>query len=196
MSKTGIGQSVRRVEDFRFITGSGQYTADINRPAQSYAVFVRSPHAHATIKSHRHREGGQGAGCARCLHREAPCRRQDRRADLRLDDPLQGRIADEGRCASRARARKGALCRRSRRRRHRRNAQSGARRSRARASRLRCARAVVDLAARTAPGQATSPRGSAEQYGLPVASRRQGRGRCRIRQSKATSPSSSSPTIV
>ena len=32
MSDTGIGQSVRRVEDFRFITGSGQYTADIDRP--------------------------------------------------------------------------------------------------------------------------------------------------------------------
>ena len=50
MSTTGIGQSVRRVEDFRFLTGSGQYVADINRPAQCYAVFVRSPHAHAVIK--------------------------------------------------------------------------------------------------------------------------------------------------
>src|SRR5882672_7283968 len=44
-----IGQPVRRREDFRFITGNGQYTDDINRPGQSYAVFVRSPHAHATI---------------------------------------------------------------------------------------------------------------------------------------------------
>jgi carbon-monoxide dehydrogenase large subunit len=51
MSNTGIGQPVRRVEDFRFLTGSGQYVADINRPAQSYAVFVRSPHAHAVIKT-------------------------------------------------------------------------------------------------------------------------------------------------
>src|SRR6195256_6256931 len=46
---TGIGQPVRRREDFRFITGRGQYTDDIHRPGQSYAVFVRSPHAHATI---------------------------------------------------------------------------------------------------------------------------------------------------
>jgi carbon-monoxide dehydrogenase large subunit len=38
------------VEDFRFITGAGQYVADINRPGQSYAAFVRSPHAHAVIK--------------------------------------------------------------------------------------------------------------------------------------------------
>jgi aerobic carbon-monoxide dehydrogenase large subunit len=46
---TGIGQPVRRVEDYRFITGNGQYTDDISRPGQTYAVFVRSPHAHATI---------------------------------------------------------------------------------------------------------------------------------------------------
>jgi carbon-monoxide dehydrogenase large subunit len=51
MSNTGIGQSVRRVEDFRFITGAGRYTADINLPNQSHAVFVRSPHAYATIKA-------------------------------------------------------------------------------------------------------------------------------------------------
>src|SRR5258705_8818753 len=49
MNNTGVGQPVRRREDFRFITGSGQYTADISRPRQSYAVFVRSHHAHAKI---------------------------------------------------------------------------------------------------------------------------------------------------
>ena len=50
MSATGIGAPVRRKEDQRFITGKGQYTDDINRPGQTYAVFVRSPHAHANIK--------------------------------------------------------------------------------------------------------------------------------------------------
>jgi len=50
MSATGIGAPVRRKEDQRFITGKGQYTDDINRPGQAYAVFVRSPHAHASIK--------------------------------------------------------------------------------------------------------------------------------------------------
>ena len=42
-----IGEAVRRKEDYRFLTGSGQYTDDINLPNQRYAVFVRSPHAHA-----------------------------------------------------------------------------------------------------------------------------------------------------
>jgi carbon-monoxide dehydrogenase large subunit len=50
MSVTGIGASVRRKEDHRFITGKGQYVDDINRERQAYAVFVRSPHAHANIK--------------------------------------------------------------------------------------------------------------------------------------------------
>jgi carbon-monoxide dehydrogenase large subunit len=51
MSATGIGAAVRRKEDQRFITGKGHYTDDISRPGQSFAYFVRSPHAHATIKS-------------------------------------------------------------------------------------------------------------------------------------------------
>jgi aerobic carbon-monoxide dehydrogenase large subunit len=46
-----IGESLRRKEDYRFLTGAGQYTDDINLPNQRYAVFVRSPHAHAAIKS-------------------------------------------------------------------------------------------------------------------------------------------------
>ena len=50
MSATGIGAAVRRKEDQRFITGIGHYTADLNRPGQSHAYFVRSPHAHARIK--------------------------------------------------------------------------------------------------------------------------------------------------
>ena len=48
---TGIGAEVKRVEDFRFLTGSGNYTDDINRPNQTYAYMLRSPHAHATINS-------------------------------------------------------------------------------------------------------------------------------------------------
>src|SRR6516162_2472874 len=51
MSAAGIGASVRRKEDFRFVTGKGQYTDDINRPGQAFIHFVRSPHAHARIKA-------------------------------------------------------------------------------------------------------------------------------------------------
>ncbi len=46
-----IGQSVLRREDARFLTGAGQYTDDITLHGQTYAVFLRSPHAHAKIIS-------------------------------------------------------------------------------------------------------------------------------------------------
>ena len=49
MSATGIGASVKRTEDIRFITGKGHYVDDFNRPGQAHAYFLRSPHAHATI---------------------------------------------------------------------------------------------------------------------------------------------------
>ena len=51
MSESGMGASVLRKEDHRFITGAGQYVDDINRPNQVYAYIVRSPVAHAAIKS-------------------------------------------------------------------------------------------------------------------------------------------------
>jgi carbon-monoxide dehydrogenase large subunit len=49
MTEQGIGAAVRRKEDFRFITGRGNYTDDINRPRQTYAFVLRSPVAHANI---------------------------------------------------------------------------------------------------------------------------------------------------
>src|SRR3569623_2030035 len=50
MTANRIGAPVRRKEDFRYITGQGQYTDDVVRPGETRAVFVRSPHAHARIK--------------------------------------------------------------------------------------------------------------------------------------------------
>ena len=44
-----IGTPVRRREDYRFLTGQGTYTDDINRPRQLYAYILRSPHASARI---------------------------------------------------------------------------------------------------------------------------------------------------
>lgn len=46
-----IGEPVKRKEDYRFLTGAGQYTDDIALAAQAHAVFVRSPHAHARVRS-------------------------------------------------------------------------------------------------------------------------------------------------
>src|SRR5579872_2015414 len=51
MAKNGIGQSVRRVEDGRFLTGAGRYVDDLVLPRQAYGALVLSPHAHARIVS-------------------------------------------------------------------------------------------------------------------------------------------------
>ncbi len=51
MTQFGIGQSVSRFEDPRLLRGQGQFVDDQNLPGQTHAVLVRSPHAHARIRS-------------------------------------------------------------------------------------------------------------------------------------------------
>ena len=46
-----IGDALPRREDLRLLRGRGRYSDDINAEGQAYAVMVRSPHAHARIKS-------------------------------------------------------------------------------------------------------------------------------------------------
>jgi carbon-monoxide dehydrogenase large subunit len=47
----GMGHSVKRKEDPRFIRGAGQYIDDLVLPGMLWLDIVRSPYAHATIKS-------------------------------------------------------------------------------------------------------------------------------------------------
>jgi carbon-monoxide dehydrogenase large subunit len=47
----GIGQPVRRFEDPRLLRGEGRFINDLNLEGQAHLVFVRSPHAHARIRS-------------------------------------------------------------------------------------------------------------------------------------------------
>ena len=49
MGHEGIGASVRRKEDRRFLSGRGNYTDDINRPGQLYAYILRADRPHARI---------------------------------------------------------------------------------------------------------------------------------------------------
>ncbi|MCB9943733.1 MAG: xanthine dehydrogenase family protein molybdopterin-binding subunit [Geminicoccaceae bacterium] len=51
MSKFGVGQPIRRVEDIRLVTGHGRYTDDISMPGQAHGFVLRSPVAHARIRS-------------------------------------------------------------------------------------------------------------------------------------------------
>ena len=47
----GMGHSVKRKEDPRFLRGLGNYVDDVNLPGMLYLDIVRSPYAHATIKN-------------------------------------------------------------------------------------------------------------------------------------------------
>ncbi len=46
-----IGRPMPRFEDLRLVRGAGSYTDDVSIPGQAFAVFVRAPHAHASIAS-------------------------------------------------------------------------------------------------------------------------------------------------
>ena len=47
----GLGTSRKRVEDARFTQGKGNYVDDIKMPGMLHGDFVRSPYAHARVKS-------------------------------------------------------------------------------------------------------------------------------------------------
>ena len=47
----GVGQPVPRTEDPKFLMGQGQYVDDVNLHGQLYGYVLRSPHAHARIRS-------------------------------------------------------------------------------------------------------------------------------------------------
>jgi aerobic carbon-monoxide dehydrogenase large subunit len=51
VEKFGVGQSVRRLEDPHLVQGLGRYADDVTLPHQAWGVVVRSPHAHARIRS-------------------------------------------------------------------------------------------------------------------------------------------------
>ncbi len=48
---SGMGHKMKRKEDSRFIQGRGNYVDDVNLPHMVYGHMVRSPYAHARIKS-------------------------------------------------------------------------------------------------------------------------------------------------
>lgn len=62
MGRFGMGQPVRRVEDRRFLTGHGKYTADMNFPGQAHAVIVRAGEAHGRLNALDVEEARQAPG--------------------------------------------------------------------------------------------------------------------------------------
>ena len=175
MGVEGIGASVVRKEDRRFITGKGRYVDDIKLQGMTHAHFIRSPHAHAKVKSIDVVGGDEDAGRGRRADRPADRRRQGRQPDLRLGDHLQGRHADEdGRVAGdgagdralRRTGGRGGDCR---------DQEPGPRRRRSGRGRLRGAAGGGRYPRRDQAGRAAAASGSAGQRDLRLDHRRRGR---------------------
>ena len=65
MTKFGLAQPVRRVEDPRLLKGGGRYTDDIVLPGMLHGIVLRSPHAAAKHQRDRHRRGSIGRRASR-----------------------------------------------------------------------------------------------------------------------------------
>ena len=100
MGDFGIGAAVRRKEDFRFLTGQGTYTDDINRPGQLLTPFSAQPPRSCGAGRHRHRCRQEGAWRRCGLHRR---RSASGRSSLRLARHFEGRQADDRATAPTAR---------------------------------------------------------------------------------------------
>ena len=110
MAKFGIGQSIRRVEDPRLLTGGGRYTDDTKLSAHAARAYVlRSPHAHADIRKIEATkpETAPAAAIAACANGSASAGRASSR-DPAIMTPqsrpstLIGTPTDERYCQSRA----------------------------------------------------------------------------------------------
>ena len=62
-----VGARIERKEDKKFLTGKGRYTADINLVDQTYAYFIRSPHARAQISSIDTAKASKASGVVKIL---------------------------------------------------------------------------------------------------------------------------------
>ena len=182
MGEFSIGQSVRRREDPRLLTGRGRYFDDLKLADQFHAAIVRSPHAHADIKSIDTRAALQMPG----VH--AVLTGKDYRGRRPRHDAVDGALQEARRqpdvpaAPAGDRDRPRAACRLSGRGGGRRYARSGARCRRARRGRL-CAASRGGVGARGVRARrAAALRRLPEQRGVFLPGRRQGRDRRGVRQ--------------
>jgi len=61
-ARFGASRSQKRLEDDRLLTGKGRYSDDLEFPLQCWMVLVRSPHAHAKLRSIDLAEAGRAPG--------------------------------------------------------------------------------------------------------------------------------------
>ncbi|GIW35314.1 MAG: hypothetical protein KatS3mg072_2647 [Meiothermus sp.] len=82
-----FGKAMKRVEDPRFITGTGNYTDDMTLPGMVHAAMVRSPYAHARIKKIDVSKARSYPGVLAVITRPGNERRRDQRHSYWLAAP-------------------------------------------------------------------------------------------------------------
>ena len=188
MSKFGLAQPVRRVEDPRLLKGEGRYTDDIALPGMLHGVVLRSPHAAARIID-RHRSGEGRARRRRGLYQRRAQGRRHRLGALH-------RAAEEPR---RHEARRPAASRAGRRTRSATSATPWRSSSPKPTRPARDAAEVIHVdydilpsahrpRHRHGPGRAAGLAGRAEQRRVRLGDRRQGEDRGAVRQGRARDP--------
>src|SRR3989475_7196581 len=60
-----FGAAVKRREDPRFLRGEGRFVDDVTLPGILHAAFLRSPHAHAVVKTIHTAAAAAAPGVAR-----------------------------------------------------------------------------------------------------------------------------------
>ena len=69
---TIVGQPLPKIDAWAKVTGETRYADDLVLPRMAFGKLLRSPHAHALIKQHRHRPGPRAARRVRRHHRPRP----------------------------------------------------------------------------------------------------------------------------
>jgi carbon-monoxide dehydrogenase large subunit len=87
-----LGRPLRRREDRRLLTGAGRFLDDVEEPHALHAVFVRSPHAHARIRSVESAAARAVPGVVAVLSGEDIARHV---VPLRLAPPIEGLLPVE-----------------------------------------------------------------------------------------------------
>ena len=174
-----LGAPVKRVEDPRFITGKGRYLDDIQLPGMVHIAILRSPYAHANIRSIDTSAAKAAPGVlAVIVGADIPYN------PLPMAWPAGGAsgLQNNVNVPRVARDRLGQVDGRGRRGGRRRDAGPGAGRARADRGRLGAAAGGRRRREGDPAGRAAAPRERAQQRRVRVAGRRQGRHRRRVRE--------------
>ena len=192
MTTDVLGEPIKRVEDPRFITGNGHYLDDIKLPSMTHLAILRSPYAHANIRSIDTTAAKAMPGVvAVFVGADIPYN------PLPMAWPAGGSagIQNNVNTPRVARHRQRQVDRRGRRRGRRRDARAGATtRSRLIEVDWEPLPAVVDAEKAIAARRAAAPRERPEQHRVRVDGRRQGRhGRRRRRRGGRRPPADRQP---